>query len=178
MCTGGHVSKSQNIQVLAGGRQPYISVSTWKGRDGAHHLWEHKDTNRLCSSSPSHPNGQQNRFFKIKHVLKISVLFIYDFAAPVICRTLLWPTWHILMSYTMSGLFILQFKKTCLGLRTRRLESSTATAAKWIVTVPQLVLETVHLVFNLTFRDLWNVQCWSGRMFQFSKKFKVLSSAI
>lgn len=58
------------------------------------------------------------------------------------------------MSYTMSGLFILQFKKTCLGLRTRRLESSTATAAKWIVTVPQLVLETVHLVFNLTFRDL------------------------
>lgn len=61
---------------------------------------------------------------------------------------------HILMSYTMSGLFILKFKKTCLGLRTQRLESSTATTAKWIVRVPQLVLGTVHLVFNLTFRDL------------------------
>lgn len=54
----------------------------------------------------------------------------------------------------MSGLFILKFKKTCLGLRTQRLESSTATTAKWIVRVPQLVLGTVHLVFNLTFRDL------------------------
>ena len=54
----------------------------------------------------------------------------------------------------MSGLFILQFKKICLDLRTRRLESSTATADKWILRAPQLVLETVDLVFNLTFCDL------------------------
>ena len=58
------------------------------------------------------------------------------------------------MSYTMSGLFILQFKKICLSLRTRRLESSTATADKWILRAPQLVLETVDLVFNLNFCDL------------------------
>lgn len=46
----------------------------------------HQQAMLLQPFSPKWPT-KSVLFFKIKHVLKISVLFIYDFAASIICRS-------------------------------------------------------------------------------------------